>query len=123
MSTFIERENYAVEFEEPELYVDNKTRGRSGHMTHAMAEFAPGCFIDFNSNCSPVRWSGHSTYGWVEYRISKDAQEESKKEPLVPVVCFLDIYHNGNWLKNGSFVAKRIKTMYNPVKEQNRKGV
>ena len=41
--------NYEVIFEEPTLYVDNESRKRSGHMTHAMAEFAPNCFIDFNS--------------------------------------------------------------------------
>ncbi len=59
--------------EPPEIYVDNESRKRSGHMSHAMAEFAPGCFIDFNSNCSAVRLYGHMPYGWVEYRISKDA--------------------------------------------------
>ena len=42
-------------------------------MTHALAEFAPNCFIDFNANCSAVRKGGHYVYGWVEYRISKDA--------------------------------------------------
>lgn len=91
----IKRKNFTVEIEEPELYVDNKTRGRSGHMTHAMTEFAPGCFIDFNSNCSPVRWSGHSPYGWVEYRISKDAGKtysEIKKLPYSEK-CFLDGMH------------------------------
>ena len=46
------REKYTVKVGEPELYVDNESRGRSGHMTHAMAEFAPGKMIDFNSNCS-----------------------------------------------------------------------
>ena len=51
-TTKIVRNNYTIELDEPELYVDNLKRGRSGHMTHAMAEFAPGCFIDFNSNCS-----------------------------------------------------------------------
>lgn len=66
-------ENYTVEMEEPELYVDNESRNRSGHMSHAMAEFAPGCFIDFNANCSAERWGGHSPYGWIEYRISKDS--------------------------------------------------
>ena len=69
----IERQGYNVEIEEPTLYVDNKSRGRSGHMSHAMTEFAKGCFIDFNSNCSAVRNSGHFSYGWVEYRISKDS--------------------------------------------------
>lgn len=58
--------------EQPELYVDNESRYRSGHMTHAMAEFAPNCFMDFNSNCSAVRSIGHSPFGWVEYRVSRD---------------------------------------------------
>ncbi len=40
--TRIVRDGYTVELEEPELYVDNAARGRSSHMTHAMAEFAPG---------------------------------------------------------------------------------
>lgn len=68
----IKHSNYTVEIETPELYVDNESRNRSGHMSHAMAEFAPNCFIDFNSNCSAVLWDGHMPYGWVEYRISKD---------------------------------------------------
>lgn len=64
---------HVISLEAPELYVDNQARNRSGHMTHAMAEFAPGCFIDFNSNCSALRLYGHMPYGWVEYRISRDA--------------------------------------------------
>lgn len=64
--------NYTLEFEEPVLYVDNEKRGRSGHMTHAMAEFAPNCFIDFNSNCTIHRIDGHTPYGFIEYRISRD---------------------------------------------------
>lgn len=67
------REGFTVEFEDATLYVDNKSRYRSGHMSHALAQFAPGKFIDFNSNCSAVRWDGHSPYGWIEYRISEDA--------------------------------------------------
>lgn len=68
----IKRNGYNVNIEKPTLYVDNEARKRSGHMTHALAEFKPGCFIDFNSNCSIHRWGGHSPYGWVEYRISRD---------------------------------------------------
>ena len=69
----IVHENYKVVFEEPTVYVDNEKRKRSGHMTHAMTEFAPGKLIDFNSNCSLNRFKGHSAFGWVEYRISDDA--------------------------------------------------
>ena len=71
----IERNNYQIEISEPTLYVDNERRGRSGHMTHAMAEFAPGKLIDFNSNCSAVKCDGHSTFGFIEYRISEDGGE------------------------------------------------
>lgn len=67
------RDGYTVEFEEPTLYVDNESRNRSGHMSHALAEFAPGTFIDFNSNCSAPLRIGHLPYGWIEYRISKDS--------------------------------------------------
>lgn len=71
----IKREGFTAKISEPELYVDNKSRGRSGHMTHAMAEFAPGKLIDFNSNCTAVKFNGHSTFGWIEYRISEDGGE------------------------------------------------
>ena len=70
-NTKIIRENYTAELEAPEIYVDNEKRRRSGHMSHAMAEFKKGSFIDFNSNCSAIRYGGHFPYGWVEYRISK----------------------------------------------------
>ena len=42
-------DNYEVIFEEPTLYVDNESRKRSGHMTHALAAFSDTEFIDFNS--------------------------------------------------------------------------
>jgi len=69
----IQRKNYVVKLGEPYVYVDNESRARSGHMSHAMAEFKKGAFIDFNSNCSAKRYGGHFPYGWVEYRISEDA--------------------------------------------------
>lgn len=69
----IHHDNYDVVAYEPQMYVDNKARGRSGHMSHALAEFAPDTIVDFNSNCSNVRLKGHSAYGWIEYRTSRDA--------------------------------------------------
>lgn len=64
---------FSLRFSEPILYVDNQARNRSGHMTHAMAEYEKDCLIDFNSNCSSVIWEGHMPFGVVEYRLSKDA--------------------------------------------------
>lgn len=69
------RDGYTVELSEPTLYVDNESRGRSGHMTHAIVEYAPGKLIDFNSNCSAKYELGHSTFGFVEYRLSSDGGE------------------------------------------------
>ena len=42
----ISRENYSVKLSDPIVYVDNESRARSGHMTHAMAEYKKGAFID-----------------------------------------------------------------------------
>ncbi len=71
----IERDTYTVELSEPTLHVDNQSRGRSGHMSHAMVEFAPGKVLAFNSNCSAAIHEGHSAFGWIEYRISEDGGE------------------------------------------------
>lgn len=68
-------EGFSLVFDEPTVYVDNEARNRSGHMSHAMAEFAPDCLIDFNSNCSVGILRGHMPHGTVEYRISRDAGE------------------------------------------------
>lgn len=61
-----------LSFSEPEIFVDNQARRRSGHMSHAMVEYEPGRIIDFNSNCSADRLNGHSAHGWIEYRFSDD---------------------------------------------------
>ncbi len=62
-----------LKISEPEMYVDNEARGRSGHMSHAMTEYQPGKVLDFNSNCSSKRLGGHAAYGWIEYRRSLDS--------------------------------------------------
>ena len=61
-----------VQMAEPIVFVDNEARGRSGHMSHAITEFAPGRIIAFNSNCSKFRCLGHSAHGWLEYAVSND---------------------------------------------------
>ncbi len=88
----IERENYIVEFDSPEVYMDNQARKRSGHMTHAMVEYAPNTILNFNANCSAERAEGHSVYGWVEYRISRDAGRTYEELQTLPYSweCFLN---------------------------------
>lgn len=92
MICVIERKGYRIHLSEPELYVDNQSRGRSGHMSHAMAEVAPRVIIDFNSNCSAVRCRGHAAYGWIEYRISRDGGNSYGEVKELPFAkqAFLD---------------------------------
>ena len=85
MSQKFKRETYSVILSDPILYVDNESRKRSGHMSHAMAEFAPGKVIAFNSNCSTTLHEGHSTFGWIEYRISEDGGETFSESYDLPI--------------------------------------
>lgn len=55
-----------------EIFVDHQKARRSGHMGHAMVEYAPDCLIAFYSNVDGERVDGHSGYGWMEYRRSVD---------------------------------------------------
>lgn len=91
----ITHDHYKVVFEEPEVYVDNKARRRSGHMSHAMVQFAPNTYINFNANCSPVRLCGHSAYGWVEYRFSHDAGKTYTEPQIFPYSW--DSFLDGQW--------------------------
>lgn len=57
------------------LFANHEKAGRSGHLSHALAEYAPGHIIAFYSNCSGTRnkWApGHNGFGWLEYRRSAD---------------------------------------------------
>jgi len=58
-----------------ELFVNHEKNGRSGHLSHALAEYKKGNVIAFYSNCSGKRnrWSpGHNGFGWLEYKRSAD---------------------------------------------------
>ena len=91
----IVHDGYKVIFEEPEIYVNNEVRKRSGHMTHAMVRFAPDAYINFNANCSATRAGGHSVYGWVEYRISRDAGKTYSAPQTFPYS--MESFLEGNW--------------------------
>ncbi len=54
------------------LFVDHETALRSGHLSHALVEYAPGKVLSFYSNCSRERNDGHQGFGWIEYRRSVD---------------------------------------------------
>lgn len=73
-----------MELSEPVIFADNEARGRSGHVGHAMTEFSPGKIMAFAPNTSPVRLSGHSAFGWMEYRISEDFGESWGEPKILP---------------------------------------
>ena len=74
------------------MFADLVAKGRSGHLGHALVEYAPGCVLAFYSNCSGVRNDGHNGFGWMEYRRSLDAgQTWDDPRPLpFSVDTFLD---------------------------------
>ncbi len=62
-------------------------------MTYAMACFAENTFIDFNSNCAGRWGNGHTPFGWIEYRISKDAGKTYS--PVYELECSKECFIEG----------------------------
>ena len=54
------------------IFSDQESKGRSGHIGHAMTLLSPGRILDFYPNTSAKRCGGHAAYGLMEYRISED---------------------------------------------------
>ncbi len=54
------------------LFVDHQKNQRSGHLSHGLVEYKPGCILSFYSNCSGTRNNGHNGFGWLEYKRSRD---------------------------------------------------
>ena len=57
------------------MFVNHEASGRSGHLSHALAEYKKESVIAFYSNCSGKRnkWApGHNGFGWLEYKRSND---------------------------------------------------
>ena len=54
------------------MFVDNEKKNRSGHMTHALVEYAKDSMLAFYTNCSAMIENGHTGYGWVEYKRTTD---------------------------------------------------
>lgn len=53
------------------IFVNHETNGRSGHLGHALVEYAPGKILAFYPNCSDAN-DGHNGDGWMEYKRSED---------------------------------------------------
>ena len=53
------------------LFVDHAKAYRSGHLGHALVEYAPGHILAFYPNCSDAN-NGHTGDGWMEYKRSTD---------------------------------------------------
>ncbi len=53
------------------IFVNHARNGRSGHLGHALVEYAPGKILAFYPNCSDVN-KGHTGDGWMEYKRSED---------------------------------------------------
>lgn len=55
------------------LFVDHSKVGLSGHLGHALVEYAPGKILAFYPKCFCMgKNNGHSGDGWMEYKRSED---------------------------------------------------
>ena len=74
------------------LFVDHSKEGRSGHLGHALVEYAPGKILAFYSNCSAEN-NGHTGDGWMEYKRSEDGGR-TWSEPT-PLEYSKQVYDSG----------------------------
>ena len=86
---------HPIHLSEPVIFADNEKYHRSGHLGHAMTEFAPGKVMAFCSSTSGYRFSGHAHFGWMEYAISEDYGETFGEKVKLPYAwkSFLDGVH------------------------------
>lgn len=66
------QKNYHVSPKNGMMFVDNQSQKRSGHMSHALLEYAKDCMLAFYSNSSAAIEHGHTGYGWIEYKRTVD---------------------------------------------------
>ena len=68
------------------LFVNHQANGRSGHLGHALVEYAAGKILAFYPNCSAqdARWNGHSGFGWMEYKRSADCGKTWSEPEIEP---------------------------------------
>ncbi len=73
-------------------YVNHHEKRRSGHLGHALVEYADGKLLSFYSNCAGSRNQGHSGFGWMEYRRSEDGGQTWGEPQVLPYSArmFLD---------------------------------
>lgn len=64
------------------LFVDHSQADRSGHLGHALVEYADDKLLAFFPNCSDDH-GGHSAVGWMEFKRSEDGGKTwSRRLPL-----------------------------------------
>ena len=66
------QKNYHISPKNGILFVDNQRKKRSGHMSHALLEYAKDSMLAFYSNSSAAIEHGHTGYGWIEYKRTID---------------------------------------------------
>jgi len=63
------------------LFVDHEKDGLSGHLGHAMVEYADGKILCFYADCSGKYIDGHNAVGYMSYKRSEDGGE-TWSEPI-----------------------------------------
>lgn len=110
--------------EKGSLFVNHQSKHRSGHLGHALVEYAPGKLLAFYPNCAAGRNHGHNGFGWVEYKRSVDAGE-TWSEPVI-LQCSMDAFLDGVYslacekavcTLDGTIVVTCLRCQYQPAWE------
>ncbi len=74
------------------MFVDHESNYRSGHMGHALVEYAKDSILAFYSNSSAAIENGHTGYGWMEYKRTTDGGKTWSEANILDYSyrCFID---------------------------------
>ncbi|MBE7498683.1 MAG: exo-alpha-sialidase [Verrucomicrobiaceae bacterium] len=76
------------------LFVGHSKANRSGHLGHALVQYAPGKLLAFYPNCSSDN-GGHSAVGWMELKRSEDGGKSWGPRQVLAFTKALFNKHNG----------------------------
>jgi hypothetical protein len=87
------------------MFVNHSKAGRSGHLGHALVEYAHDKILAFYPNCSADN-GGHSAVGWMEFKRSENGGKNWSAAQAMPFTKELFDRHEGR----SAMAEKAVRT-------------